>query len=185
MGLMFSNSDSDSDYGPIKTSCKHKRVSTSFKDHSPSLPSTLEITFGDTCIVPKATSLVEASLPPCPGIPLIWPRADFFQSYPFQRHALNVPGFLGYRFCGIGDDGQSFVICSYTCCGTVSVPGDGACSECLALTDTVAHIAEMSGDIRAHTNYKYRSYQQLINVTDQLKGEIGRLRCTVRFMLFS
>lgn len=118
----------------------------------------------------------------CPGIPLDWPRLDFFHSYPFQRHDNSMFGFIGYKFCAVDADGSSFRIRSYRCAGTVSVDGDQSCTECLALTDKVKHLGQMSNEALPHTSYMYRSHSQLHQVTDGLHDDLSRLHCVVMLL---
>ncbi|KAH9836314.1 uncharacterized protein C8Q71DRAFT_76946 [Rhodofomes roseus] len=156
----------------------HKRKRTS-RHHTPSHNAFDASEPQDTSQMSSSTTVPTdfSPTPSCCGIALVWPHADFFETYPFQRHDLSAPGSLGYKLCAVGDDGQSFRIQSYRCTGSLLVAGDEACVECLSLTGTVKHLAEMSGNARPHTNYKYRSHKQLNQVTEFLRGEVSRLRC--------
>ncbi|KAH9921016.1 uncharacterized protein B0H18DRAFT_1121592 [Fomitopsis serialis] len=126
-------------------------------------PALLSLWEGDFANVPHS----------CPGIALNWPHEDFFQSYPFQRHDLSIPGFLGYRFCAVNSDGVSFRIRSVQCSGSLTVSEDAACPECLSLTDGVEHLGHMAREARPHTIYKYRSHAQLCDVAKHLKQKLS------------
>ncbi|KDQ54169.1 hypothetical protein JAAARDRAFT_182553 [Jaapia argillacea MUCL 33604] len=104
-------------------------------------------------------SHLSSNLTHCPGIPLRWPRDHFFESYPFQRHEYS-PSTIGYQFCAVEQNGQSFRVRSKHC--NMYLVSDGSpCLQCQSVTKEVERLASMAAKVSAHTNHKYLTHEQL------------------------
>lgn len=124
--------------------------------------------------------LSDLAISAMPGIPLRWPKGDFFSTYPFQRHGYGISS-LGYKFCYVQQNGVEFGVRSETCSGS-STTGGGPCEECEAATDKVERLAQLAEHASAHTNHKYLTHQQLHELLRYNHDTMSRLKLKVRVL---
>ncbi|KAM5529996.1 hypothetical protein V8D89_010026 [Ganoderma adspersum] len=110
-------------------------------------------------LAPHSPPPLEHPPPRCPGILLDWPRDQFFESYPFQRHGFSASA-LGYHFCSVERNGSVFWVRSDSC-SRVQPLGHAACTGCMSVREKVARLATMAQFALPHTNHAYLTHEQL------------------------
>ena len=100
----------------------------------------------------------------CAGVPLTWPLAQFFQTYPFSRHD-ECGTLLGFRLSSVDPITSQFRIQTETCILEKRlVLSGGTCIECVQLTKSIDHIIQKAEHAEPFTNYCYLSSLQLQTV---------------------
>jgi hypothetical protein len=120
----------------------------------------------------SSTSVVHAHSS-CPGIPLVWPGDQFYNTYPWHLHDVDSTIHLPWRLCSYHEQKKIFFIRAQGC-DMIGIDGVSPCNRCTAVADSVRSKAlSMSSESAASANYIHWSRQQL---ADRLLVLQSRLR---------
>ncbi|KAI0804565.1 hypothetical protein BC629DRAFT_1713564 [Irpex lacteus] len=111
-----------------------------------------------------------ASSPVCPGIPLDWPLANFWSTYPFQRHD-DPSCSLGYYFIQFRERGSQPWVRANICTG-VALSDGSACIECQSVRRKRDHLAELARHALPGTSNKLRTHKQLCEQIHQMADSL-------------
>jgi hypothetical protein len=108
----------------------------------------------------------------CPGVPLLWPDVNFFNSYPWHLHDKTSSYQLPWTLSKYNDVEESFLVRSRKCKGA-ALSNASPCPACISVQqDILLKFTSMHSQTSRHSNYIYRSRQQLLELVKRQQVQI-------------